>query len=382
MSEELINLEETLEALRGDIKAIKILRDGRYLSTVYPEEIEGYDIQEWLKERYGGGKYTLQLIKKDGKFGKSFTFMIEGKPKEVSEVSHSDPAISILVEQLRELKDEIKRLKGNSEGDIFKYLLEIEKQNRDEIFKLLIELMKNKEEKRSSFLEGLLKEAIKNPQLIGAIGMGVYKLVKTLMAKKDDLVELIKIAKDDPELKAVISDVLSAKYGTNKSFLDVIVENPEVLNRVLDTVNRILKGRLDTELDTKVRYQLDTRNERLDTVSNPDGQVSNQYLTEASNRVSNQLDTEVSNEELNAMEVLLKVFNLISQDLNDEKILNALSEREVYVLRDFISETGIENAEELIGILKASGVPGEYIATLKEKKELINNLIRRLTFSE
>ncbi|RUM29842.1 MAG: hypothetical protein DSY42_05680 [Aquifex sp.] len=383
--EEFESLEEALEVLRGDVKAIKILRDGKYLATVYPEEIEGWDIQEWLKEKYGGGKYTLQLIKKDGKFGKSFTFMIEGKPKEVSEISHSDPAISVLVEQLKELKEEIRRLKGKEEGDIFKYLLEMEKQNRDEIFKLFLELIKSKEEKRSSFIEGLLKEAIKNPQLIGAIGTGVYKLIKTLMAKKDDLVELIKIAKDDPELKGVISEVLSAKYGVKGDFLSAIFENPELINKFLDTLNNLLSKR---------------------QVSN---RVSNQYLTPVSNSVSNQLDygptgnltdnlTQSSNDNLTGnlteeegegeieegsiLGVLLKVFNLLAQNLGSEEILKNLSETEKITLKEYLSETGIENSIELIGVLKASGIPKEYIEPLKEKKTVIDEIIGRLTATE
>jgi len=364
------NLEEALEVLRGDIKAIKVLRDGKYLASVYPEEVEGWDIQEWLKERYGGGKYTLQIIKKDGKFGKSFTFMIEGKPKEVSKILNPDTAI--LVESLRELKDEIKRLKGGSEVDIFKYLLETEKQNRDEIFKLFLELIKNREEKRSSFIENLIKEAIKNPQLIGAIGTGIYKLFKTLMAKKDELVELLKIAKDDPELKNVISEVLSAKYGVKGDFLSNILENKELINKFFDTLNNLLSKK---------------------EVSN---QASNQYITPVSNSLFNQLDngnltsnltdnlTEEEGEtgEGDILKVLLKVFSFLTQNLLSGEILQNLSEAEKITLKEYLSETGIENSSELIGVLKASGIPKEYIELLKEKKAVIDEIINRLTATE
>ena len=364
------NLEEAFEVLRGDIKAIKVLRDGKYLASVYPEEVEGWDIQEWLKERYGGGKYTLQIIKKDGKFGKSFTFMIEGKPKEVSKILNPDTAI--LVESLRELKDEIKRLKGGSEVDIFKYLLETEKQNRDEIFKLFLELIKNREEKRSSFIENLIKEAIKNPQLIGAIGTGIYKLFKTLMAKKDELVELLKIAKDDPELKNVISEVLSAKYGVKGDFLSNILENKELINKFFDTLNNLLSKK---------------------EVSN---QASNQYITPVSNSLFNQLDngnltsnltdnlTEEEGEtgEGDILKVLLKVFSFLTQNLLSGEILQNLSEAEKITLKEYLSETGIENSSELIGVLKASGIPKEYIELLKEKKAVIDEIINRLTATE
>jgi len=334
--EEFETLEGALELLRGDIKAIKIMRDGKYLTTVYPEELQGWDIQEWLKERYGGGKYTLQLIKKDGKFGKSFTFIIEGRPKEISEEKPVDPTVYVLLEQIKELKEELRKKGTENSGDVFKYLLEIEKENRKEMFQLFLELMK-KEEKKSGLLESFLKEAIRNPQVLITIGGGLWKVLEKGLIKRDELIDLIKIAKDDPELKSVISEAVSAKYGGNKSLLEAIFENPEIINKFLDTLNRLLIAK-------KQGKPLPPKEVKEDPQMNP-------------------------------LQVYSKLLSLLAKGKETREIYNALTEHERAYLRGYLTSTGIETAEELIGVLKASEVPQEYIAILKENKEKVNEFI-------
>ena len=64
--EELISLEEFLEQQRGEIKSIKITRDGKYLTSVLPEELKGWDIQEWLKRGSGAVNTRCRYRRKTG----------------------------------------------------------------------------------------------------------------------------------------------------------------------------------------------------------------------------------------------------------------------------------------------------------------------------
>ncbi len=362
--EEFESLEETLQALRGEIKAIKIMRDGKYLTTIYPEELQGWDIQEWLKEKFGGGKYTLQLIKKDGKFGKSYTFIIEGKPKEPEEETVKDPTVLFLLNEIKELKEELRKKETTNNGDMFKYLLELEKENRKETFQLMLELMKNKEEKKSSLLEEFIKGIVKNPSVLAGLGAGAWKLLEKILAKRDELIELVRIAKDDPELKSVISDVLSAKYGGNKSFLEAIIENPETINKFLETLNNLLATRqVSNRVSNSVSNQLDT--------------VSNQYLPEVSNQVSNHQEVV----EVNPMNVYMKLFNLLAQGKNAKEIYDSLTDSELDYLIQYLEATGIETVDELIGVLKASGIPKEYIEVIKGNKAVVEEFFK-LLFTE
>ncbi len=354
VKEELNQLEEALESLRGEIKALKILRDGKYLATVYPEELEGWDIQEWLKKKFGGGKYTVQLIKKDGRFGKSFTFLIEGRPKEPVEEKVQDPAVAVLLEQIRELKEELRRREGGGE-DLIRHLVELEKEQIKEYRELLLNLLKQ-EKKESSLLEKLLQ----NPQLLLTLGSGLWKLLEKALTKKDELIELIKVAKDDPELKGLIGDVLSAKYGASRGLLDTLLNNPELIQRFLSTLEGLLRKRSSN-----------WSSNRLD-----DGHLKSSNESSNGNLKGN-LTGEEGNltESSNPMEVYLRLLQMLMEGKEARAIWNSLKDNERAYLREYIVQTGLETADELIGVLKASGLPREYIDLLKGKKAVVDELI-------
>ncbi len=359
--EELISLEEFLEQQRGEIKSIKITRDGKYLTSVLPEELKGWDIQEWLKERFGGGKYTVQMQKKDGKFGKSFTFLIEGRPKEPEEELRGSPEIVFLMQEIKELREEIRR-KETGGGDFFKYLLEMEKMNRKESFEMFMKMMEL-QNKKGSFVEELIKGILKNPSVLMALGSGALKLIKEIMNKKDDLVELVKVAKDDPELKGVIGELLGAKFGINKGLLDSILENPELINKVLDTVNKALSLKQSQGTERALSYMKE--------------EVRQLKGGEVSNQVSNQ-DEKVSN----PLEVYLKLMRLAEEGKTSEEIYKELTEEEKRYLTEYLTSTGIENTDELVGVLKASGVPREYIEIVRKHEDKLDELIAILTGEE
>jgi len=342
VKEELNQLEEALENLRGEIKALKILRDGKYLTTVYPEELEGWDIQEWLKERFGGGKYTIQLIKKDGRFGKSFTFLIEGRPKEPLEEKVQDPAVAVLLEQIRELKEELKR-RESTDGNILKYLIELEKEQVRQYRELLISL--TKQEKREG---GLLEKLLQNPQslvALGTLGKELWKLVGKTFTKKDDLIELVKIAKDDPELKGLIADALSAKYGSGKGLLDALLNNPDLIRRFLSTLEGLLQRRQALP-----------------------GTISQKETPQPQPQ-------EVQEVEMNPLQVYLKLLNALQEGKSAKEVWETLAEVEKEYLREYLAQTGIETAEELAGVLKASGVPKEYVELIKANKDVVDEFL-------
>ncbi len=348
--EEFISLEEFLEEQRGEIKSIKITRDGKYLTSVLPEELRGWDIQEWLKERFGGGKYTVQIQKKNGKFGKSFTFLIEGRPKEPEEELRGSPEIVFLMQEIKELREEIRR-KETGGGDFFKYLLEMEKMNRKESFEMFMKMMEL-QNKKSSPLEELIKGLLKNPSVLMALGSGAWKVIKEIISRKDDLVELVKVAKDDPELKGVIGELLGAKFGINKGVLDTLLENPELINKVLDTVNRALSLK-----------QSEGTQKALD------------YMREEVKQLKGESQEQVANSELNPLEVYLKLLRLAEEGKTSEEIYRELTEEEKRYLTEYLTTTGIENTDELIGVLKASGVPREYIEIVRKHEEKLDELI-------
>ncbi|MEO2068176.1 MAG: hypothetical protein ABGX27_01530, partial [Desulfurobacteriaceae bacterium] len=93
--------EEVFKELRGEIARITILRDGKVLDRVLPEEIDD-DVVFWVKDKYGGGKYQLILFGKDGKVKKRLSFAIDGKPKGVEEEKVEGNSSLALLEKLIE----------------------------------------------------------------------------------------------------------------------------------------------------------------------------------------------------------------------------------------------------------------------------------------
>jgi len=333
INEELQQLEETLQELRGEIKALKILRDGKYLTTVYPEELSGWDIEEWLKERFGGGKYTIQLIRKDGKFGKSYTFLIEGRPKEPIDEKAADPAIAVLLEQLRELREELKR-KEKGDADVVKYLVELEREQAKEFRELLLALLRQEKREKS-----LVDRLLENPQILLSLGSGLWKLLEKALAKRDELIELLRVAKDDPELKTLVADALSAKYGANKGILDALLNNPDLIQRFLSTLEGLLQRRRALPQKQQPR------------------EVESQEV------------------EMNPIQVYLKLLESLQRGSSAQEVWETLAEAEKEYLREYLAQTGIETAEELAGVLKASGVPKEYVELIKANKDVVDEFL-------
>jgi len=113
-------------------------------------------------------------------------------------------------------------------------------------FQILLEVIKNqkgKEEKENGIMPKIIEKILNKPEMLITISGPLFKFLKNTFSKKDELIELIRLAKDDAELKEVALELVSAKYGGSGNFLDKLLSNPEILSRTLEIVNKVLKSK-------------------------------------------------------------------------------------------------------------------------------------------
>jgi len=312
----------------------------------------------WIKERYGGGKYIVTLQGKDGRIRKRFSFAIEGAPKlPPSEIVQPEEGTLGLV---RELIEEIKERRSSDQTDIFKLMMEMQKQQ----FELLLNVVNGKEQKRKSFLEQAIEKLISNPQVLLALGGGVWKVIQKALANKNELLELLRVAKDDPEIKQLAVEVIGAKYGAGGGILDRVLSNPEILNKTLEIVNKALS------LREAGQNPLPAVKQELRKMAGAHREVGAPQVVDNGEEV-------VSVQEVIA--VGTKVLDMAEKGATAEEIFDSLTDREVKLLYGVSESYGIKNAEGLVTFLEGLPVPrftiAGYVEAIRRHKEVVDSLL-------
>jgi len=375
---------EVFNELRGDLTQVIIMRNGKFLDKVKPEEIDD-DLVMWIKERYGGGKYIVTLQGKDGRIKKRFSFAIEGAPKmPPSEMVQQENGTLGLV---RELIEEIKEKRSSDQADVFKMMMEMQRQQ----FELLLNVVKGKEQERKSFLEQAVEKLISNPQVLLAVGGGAWKVIQKALTNKNELLELIRVAKDDPEIKEMAVSILGAKYGAGGGILDRLLSNPEFLNKTLEIVNKALSIReagqnplpaVKQELRKMAKAQGQVRKEGAPQVA-ASGGVGSSPSQVISNPQSTQLESVDNGEEVVSVQEVIavgtKILDLAERGATAEEIFDSLTDREVELLYGVSESYGIKDSEGLVAFLEGLPVPrfviAGYVEAVRRHREVIDSLL-------
>ena len=374
--------ESVFQELRGEISRITILRDGKVLDRVLPEEVDD-DPVFWTKERYGGGKYQMILFGKDGKVKKRLSFVIDGPPKHPSDESSKEEGTLKLVEKLIEKLEE---KKGSSSGElttVFQMMMQMQQQQ----FQLLLQTLKP-ERKESSFVEKFIDKVLSNPAVLMSAGGGLWKLLQKALANKNELLELLRVAKDDPEIKQLAVEVIGAKYGAGGGLVDRLLGNPELLNKTLEIVNKALEAKAVGHNPTAVM-----KRELRELAGAPRKEVTVSGTGGSSPVVSNPQSTQVKavdNQEVVGVQEIIavgtKILELAERGANAQQIWEALNDREVDILIAVTEEYGIEDVEGLVKLLESLPVPrftvAGYIEAIRRHRQVIDELISYLGVEE
>jgi hypothetical protein len=250
---------------------------------------------------------------------------------------------------------------------------------------MIIELLKNERRKEKGSLESLIDKVLSNPQVLLAAGGGMWKLLQKAIANKNELLELIKVAKDDPELKELAIQAVGAKYGGGGGIIDRILSNPELLNKTLEIVNKALTIR------EAGQNPIPTVKRELRKMAR-NGQQIKQSTTVVDTAVDSGKINEVRGEEVSVVGVQevvalgTKILDLAEKGANAGQIWDSLSDREVDVLVALIEQYGIEDSEGLVKLLEELPVPrftvAGYIDAVKRHKAVIDELLSFLVAEE
>ena len=373
--------ESVFQELRGEISRITILRDGKVLDRVLPEEVDD-DPVFWTKERYGGGKYQMILFGKDGKVKKRLSFVIDGPPKHPGEEKIGEEGTLKLIEKLIEKLEEKRGSSPSEFTAVFQMIMQMQQQQ----FQLLLQTLKP-ERKESSFVEKFIDKVLSNPAILMSAGGGIWKLLQKALANKNELLELLRVAKDDPEIKQLAVEVIGAKYGAGGGLIDRLLGNPELLNKTLEIVNKALEAKAVGHNPTAVMKR---ELRELAGAPRKEGAVPG---TGGSSPVSNPQSTitkPVDNQEVIGVQEIItvgtKILELAERGANVQQIWEALSDREIDILIAVTDEYGIEDAEGLVKLLESLPVPrftvAGYIEAIRRHRQVIDELISYLGVEE
>jgi len=234
-------------------------------------------------------------------------------------------------------------------------------QMQQQQFQILLEVIKNqkgKEEKENGIMPKIIEKILNKPEMLITISGPLFKFLKNTFSKKDELIELIRLAKDDAELKEVALELVSAKYGGSGNFLDKLLSNPEILSRTLEIVNKVLKSK------------------NLPPISESENINPNPSNTE----------TEIEMEEKGVGNILEIANNILEafeeQKKSPEEVYQLLKPSEKEGLKILCMEYGVENAKELLELIASIPAPKfllqGYLEGIKKHKEKVNLLLKLL----
>jgi len=368
--------EEVFKALRGEISRITIMRDGKVLDRALPEEVDD-DVVFWVKEKYGGGKYQLILFGTDGKVKKRLSFSIAGEPKEPGGSSPSKEEGTLQL--IKELIEKLEEKKGSSNDTvIFQMMMEMQKQQ----FQLLLETMKESK-KESSFLDRFIDKVLSNPAVLMSAGGAVWKLLQKAISSKNELLELIKVAKEDPELKELAIQAVGAKYGGTGGILDRILGNPELLNKTLEIVNKALTireaGQNPIPTVKRELQELAGRREGAPQDGTAAAQVGAPQVSNPQSTISQGVESQEVVEVQEVIAIGTKILEMAERGANAEVIWENLSDREVDILVAVVDQYGIRDAEGLVRFLEELPVPrftiAGYVEAIRRHRQVVDELL-------
>jgi hypothetical protein len=368
--------EEVFKALRGEISRITIMRDGKVLDRALPEEVDD-DIVFWVREKYGGGKYQLILFGKDGRVKKRLSFAVDGPPKLPKEQGSEESGLVELLSRLIEKMEE-KRNSGSEMAMVFQMMMQMQQQN----MQMLVELLRN-EKREKGGLEGILEKLLSNPKVLFAAGGGIWKLLQKALSNKNELLELLKVAKDDPEIKQLAVEVIGAKYGGG-GIIDRLLSNPELLNKTLEIVNKALVIRqAGRNPIPEVKREL-RKMAGKEVTSRQSTTVVDTAVDSEKNEVRGEEVSVVSVQEIIALGT--KILDLAEKGANAGQIWDSLSDREIDVLAALMEQYGIKDSEGLVRLLEELPVPrftvAGYIEAIRRHKAVIDELLSYLEVEE
>lgn len=352
---------QAFEELRGELGRLGVWRNGSYLGKHLPEEVNG-DIIEWIKETYGGGRYQVVLYGTDGKVKKRLSFSVAGEPKEPGErKEHTDGTIELLRELIEKLEE--KKSGGADTVALFQMMMQMQQQQ----FQLLLQTLKG--EKRENFIDKFIDKVLSNPAVLMSAGGAIWKLARKALSNKNELLELIRVAKDDPELKEMAVSILGSKYGASAGILDKIVSNPEILSKTLEIVNKALTARAAGMNPVPIMKK------EIRKLSTAVGKTKGAEFRDKPEMRGESVSMGIQE----IVAVGTRILDMAENGKSAIEIWDSMNDEEIDILVSLVDEYGMKTADDMVSVLEGLPVPkftiAGYVEAIKRHRQVVDELL-------
>ena len=249
-------LSELKKALKGksisDFKVVIYYND-RYLETVPAVDVDFENLEEWLKNRYGGGSFSVEVRKNGTIFihRNYMRFNILGEPKiqtnqTVPTTNPTDPIYNLLGEALTKIVNKVEnlesKLSGQNENNYMISFMQLMMEQNKANQQMMLELLKLNQQpnREKSFIEKLFEGlTIDKLMLLGSTALPAVKEFFANLSGGSVLTKLAPVLEKNPNL---LEKVIAKKLGINEgNIIETVLSDPQLLTKTLEVVNNILQ---------------------------------------------------------------------------------------------------------------------------------------------
>ncbi|NPA52676.1 MAG: hypothetical protein GXO22_07255 [Aquificae bacterium] len=386
-------LSELKKAFRGkSISNYKVViyYNDQFLETVPAVDVDFEDIESWLKNRYGGGSFAVEVRKNGAIFihRNYMRFNILGQPKIKTEQNNAsgDPVYSLLGETLSKVVNKIEQLENKISGNndtnymisFMQLMMEQNKANQQMMLELL-KLNQQQPHREKSFIEKLFEQLTIDKIML--LGSSVYPAIKEFFSNLSGgslLKDLAPVLEKNPNL---LEKVIAKELGINEgNILDTILSDPQLLTKTLEVINGII-----------ARPQVVVKNPAL-----PEKVSVKPIKTEVEKDIQMVSDTNTNKGETDMLIKMIEnqignIFNklfVIKQGLENGEFENiavavdyVFAPAEIDMFIGYMEQFNINTADDLLNTLNQFGINLESEIN-QIGKELLNDVIKYLNGEE
>jgi exonuclease VII large subunit len=356
-------LTELKKALKGksihDFKVVIYYND-KYLETVPAVDVDFENLEEWLKNRHGGGTFAVEVRKNGSIFIHRnylrFTILGESKINPSTDKGFNDPVYSLMADTLSKVANKIEQLEvrlsnQNNENYMISFMQLMMEQNKANQ-QMMLELLKLNQQtnREKSFIEKLI-EGLTIDKLV-VLGSSVFPAVKEFFANISGgsvITKLAPVLEKNPHL---LEKVIARELGINEgNIIETILSDPELLKKTLEVVNNLLAKPTNGDLTQYLPAP-----KQMPAVQNPSNtEPQESKIQQEGNMFKTFIQSQISN--------ILQKLIAIKEGLKNGEFENVavavdyvFAPAEIDMFLGYMDQFNINTADDLINVLSNFGI--------------------------
>jgi len=401
-------LLELKKAFKGksisDFKVVIYYND-RFLETVPAVDVDFENIEEWLKNRYGGGSFSVEVRKNGTIFihrnYMRFNILGESKiqPSQTQTItSPSDPVYSLLGDTLSKVVNKIEQLEykmsGQNENSYMISFMQLMMEQNKANQQMMLELLKlnQQPQREKSFIEKLFEGlTIDKLMLLGSTALPAVKEFFINLSGGSILTKLAPVLEKNPNL---LEKVIAKELGINEgNIIETVLSDPQLLTKTLEVVNNILQKpqvivkNPSPQLPPPTQQTQPIKEEakKVQMVEIPSEQIEEELQEQQKQQGEDEMFMKIIESQINSIMQKLMIIKQGIENGDFENIAFAVdyvfSPAEIDMFIGYMEQFNINSADDLINTLNQFGINlNQEIEGIG--KDLVNDMIKYLNSEE